>query len=393
MRVPGFTSTGSKRPDALFGPAPIIEGSLPVRMTRAEGCAVWDEQGRRYTDFIMALGAVSLGYGHPEVNKAAIHAIEQGVVGPLAPVLEEELASRLHELLPWVKQVRFHKTGAEAAAAALRIARAATGRERILTCGYHGWLDGWQETGTAGVPEAVSSLNAALPFNDIERGSQAIRKDGDQLACVMIEPVVVAEPSLEWLAMLRQETEQVGAVLVFDEIKTGFRIALGGAAERYGVEPDLVVLGKALANGFPLAAVGGRAELMGRATHTWISSTLATEMVSFAAALATLDVIEREAVPARLHRSGQRFIAGLNRLARQHPAVIAAVAGIPEMCFLQFRNDALGAELARETARRGLLFKRTAYNFVSLAHDDATIDTALETLGDAVTALGALHAG
>jgi glutamate-1-semialdehyde aminotransferase len=169
------------------------------------------------------------------------------------------------------------------------------------------------------------------------------------------------------------ETEQVGAVLVFDEIKTGFRIAPGGAAERYGVEPDLVVLGKALANGFPLAAVGGRAELMGRATHTWISSTLATEMVSFAAALATLDVIEREAVPVRLHRSGQRFIAGLNRLARQHPAVIAAVAGIPEMCFLQFRNDALGAELARETARRGLLFKRTAYNFVSLAHDDATM--------------------
>jgi 4-aminobutyrate aminotransferase-like enzyme len=116
-------------------------------------------------------------------------------------------------------------------------------------------------------------------------------------------------------------------------------------------------------------------------------------MVGLAAALATLDVVDREAVPARLHRGGQRFIAGLNRLARQHPAVVAGVAGIPEMCFLQFRNEALGAELARETARRGLLFKRTAYNFVSLAHDDATIGAALETLEDAVTALGAPHAG
>jgi glutamate-1-semialdehyde 2,1-aminomutase len=362
-------------------------------MARAEGCAIWDEQGRRYTDFIMALGAVSLGYGHPEVNRAAIQAIEHGVVGPLAPVLEEELAGRLHELLPWVKQVRFHKTGAEAAAAALRIARAATRRDRILTCGYHGWLDGWQESGTAGVPQGVSSLNSALRFNDVERGRQAIREEGDHLACVMIEPVVVAEPSLEWLAMLRQETEQVGAVLVFDEIKTGFRIAPGGAVERYGIEPDLVVLGKALANGFPLAAVGGREELMANVTHTWISSTLATEMVGLAAALATLEVVEREGVPARLHRSGQRLLSGLTRLARQHPTIIAAVAGIPEMCFLQFRNEAQGAELAREAARRGLLFKRTAYNFVSLAHDDSTIDAALETLEDAVTALGALHAG
>src|SRR4029453_14468814 len=111
-------------------------------MPRAEGCAVWDEQGRRYTDFIMALGAVSLGYGHPEANKAALPALAQGVVGPPAAGVQGGLARRLHELLPWVKQVRFHKTGAEAAAAALRIARAATGRERILTCGYHGWLDG-----------------------------------------------------------------------------------------------------------------------------------------------------------------------------------------------------------------------------------------------------------
>lgn len=393
MSIPGFTSTGSKRPDALFGATPVLDGSLPLRMVRAEGCEVWDEAGRRYTDFVMALGAVSLGYGHSEVNQAAIEAIQQGVVGPLAPVLEEELALRLHQLLPWMDQVRFLKTGAEAAAAALRIARASTGRERVLTCGYHGWLDGWQDTGTIGVPSAVSALNQPLPFNDVERGRLLIRAAGDQLACVMVEPVVVAEPSLEWLSMLRQETERAGAVLVFDEIKTGFRIAVGGAVERYGVTPDLVVLGKALANGFPLAVVGGRAEVMAAVTHTWISSTLATEMVALAAAKATLDVVEREGVPARLHRSGQRLLEGLARLAQEHPDVIAGVAGIAEMCFLRFRAEEQGTALARLSARRGILFKRTAYNFVSLAHRDVQIDSALTVLDDALREAGSAHAG
>jgi glutamate-1-semialdehyde aminotransferase len=159
------------------GPAPIIEGSLPLRMTRADGCAVWDEQGRRYTDFIMALGAVSLGYGHPEVNKAAIHAIEQGVVGPLAPVLEEELASRLHELLPWVKQVRFHKTGAEAAAAALRIARAATGRERISPAAIMAGSTAGRKPGPRS-PGGGLLAQPALPFNDIEREYRQYGKVG-----------------------------------------------------------------------------------------------------------------------------------------------------------------------------------------------------------------------
>src|SRR5207245_682140 len=253
-RVPGFTSTASLRPEALFGPAePGTGGPPPERVTRAAGCRVWDEAGREYVDYVMALGAVALGYGHPAVNRAAEQAIAAGVVGPLPPPGEEELAGA---------------------------------RSRHI----------------AG------------------------------LAVVVVEPVVVEEPRREWLAVLQEETARVGAVLVFDEIKTAFRLAVGGAGERYGVQPDLVVLGKALANGFPLAAVGGRQDLMAGVARTWISSTLATEGVALAAARATLAVVVSEAVPAHLHRVGTRLLHGLHRLQREHAAAVAGVGGVAEMC-------------------------------------------------------------
>ncbi len=225
-------------------------------MTRASGCRVWGEDGREYVDFVMALGAVALGYGHPDVNRAAQAAIDAGVVGPLPPVAEEELAEALCEKIPWLERVRFLKTGAEAVAAAVRLARVATGRDEVLGCGYHGWLD-WCQGATEGVPAAVRGLFAELPFNDVTAGREMIRARSSRLAAVVVEPVIVAEPTREWLQMLRTETERAGAILIFDEIKTAFRLGVGGAAQRYEVKPapDLVVLGKALANGFPLAAV------------------------------------------------------------------------------------------------------------------------------------------
>jgi len=382
-RVPGFTSTASLRPEALFGPAePGTGGPPPERVTRAAGCRVWDEAGREYVDYVMALGAVALGYGHPAVNRAAEQAIAAGVVGPLPPPVEEELAEALSRHIPWIEAVRFFKTGAEAVAAAVRLARVATGRELVLGCGYHGWLDWCQGGGVGGVPAATRALYAELPFNDAERSRQQIREAGDGLAVVVVEPVVVEEPRREWLAVLREETARVGAVLVFDEIKTAFRLAVGGAGERYGVQPDLVVLGKALANGFPLAAVGGRQDVMAGVARTWISSTLATEGVALAAARATLAVVVSEAVPAHLHRVGTRLLHGLHRLQREHAAAVAGVGGVAEMCFLHYASDGVSRAVARGCAARGVLFKRTAYNFVSLAHDEATVDGTLDVLDD-----------
>ena len=387
-RVPGFTSTASKRPEALFG-HPVEGGgtALPERMDRAAGCRVWDERGRVYVDYVMALGAVALGYGHPTVNRAAEEAIAAGVVGPLPPRLEEELAVELCRSLPWVEAVRFLKTGAEAVAAAVRLGRVATGRELVLGCGYHGWHDWCQGGAMEGIPAATRALYGELPFNDVERTREEIRSAGDRLAAVVVEPVVVSEPTREWLEVLRAETARVGAILIFDEIKTAFRLAIGGAAERYEMRPDLVVLGKALANGFPLAAVGGRADVMAGVSRTWISSTLATEGVALAAAKATLDVFVREQVCEHLHRVGTRLLHGLHRLHHRHPHVITGVGGVAEMCFLHYSNEGLSRAVAVGCAERGLLFKRTAYNFVSLAHDEETIERTLDVLEEVIASL------
>src|SRR3989441_1848401 len=382
-RVPGFTSTASLRPEALFGPAePGTGGPPPERVTRAAGCRVWDEAGREYVDYVMALGAVALGYGHPAVNRAAEQAIAAGVVGPLPPPVEEELAEALSRHIPWIEAVRFLKTGAEAVAAAVRLARVAPGRELVLGGGYHGWLDWCQGGGVGGVPAATRALYAELPFNHAERSRQQIREAGDGLAVVVVEPVVVEEPRREWLAVLREETARVGAVLVFDEIKTAFRLAVGGAGERYGVQPDLVVLGKALANGVPLAALRGRPDLMARVAPPRNSPPPAAGSGGPAAARATLDVVVSQGVPAHLHHVGTRLLHGLHRLQREHTGAVAGVGGVAEMCFLHYASDGVSRAVARGCAARGVLFKRTAYNFVSLAHDEATVDRTLDVLDD-----------
>ena len=380
QHIAGFTSTGSKNRERLFG---ALHADLPSRMVRSAGYRVWDENDREYIDYIMGLGSVALGYGHSEVTRAAVEAIEDGVVGPLAPVLEEDLAAEISSLMPWVEQVRFLKTGAEAMAAAVRLARVATGRDRILGCGYHGWLD-WGQS-AEGVPRSTRDLYGELPFNDAEASRKLIRAVGDSLAAVAFEPVIHGEPDPEWLAVLREETERVGALLIVDEIKTVCRIAIGGACERYGIRPDLAVMGKALANGFPLAAVGGRAQVMAGVTRTWISSTLATEFVSLAAARATLDVMVARQVPKHLGRVGARLRSGLVRLQETHPELVIAVGGIPEMCFLQYADEAVSRAVTAACARSGLLFKRSAYNFVSLAHDEPLIDSTLGLLAQALS--------
>jgi glutamate-1-semialdehyde 2,1-aminomutase len=269
--------------------------------------------------------------------------------------------------------------------AAVRLARVATGRDHILGCGYHGWLDWCQ--GAAGVPQATRALYGELPFNDAARARELIRAAGDRLAAVAFEPVVVTEPDAEWLRVLREETTRAGAVLIVDEIKTVCRLAMGGASERYGIRPDLVVMGKALANGFPLAAVGGRRDVMEGVGRTWISSTLATEFVSLAASRATLRVMVSAAVIDHLERVGRRLLTGLQRIQQEHQELVVGVGGVPQMCFLQYADEAVSRAVTAACAQNGLLFKRSAYNFVSLAHQDAVVDQTLEQLREALSAV------
>lgn len=378
--IPGGTSTGSKRPSAFLGT--MDPGSFPGTMVKARGARVWDTAGRDYLDYVMGLGAVTLGYAHPEVVRAAQAAVADGVVGPVAPAAEDELAGVLVESIPGIEQVRFLKTGAEAVAAAVRIARVVTGRERVVTCGYHGWLD-WCQT-DPGVPRAVTALAVSISFNDREAARRAIG-EGEPPAAVVIEPVIDGPPDPGWLALLRDECSATGTVLVFDEIKTAFRLAPGGAAERFGVTPDLIVLGKGLANGFPLAVVGGRRAVMEALTRTWISSTLATESVSLRAALATVSVSRRDDVPGHLTRVGTRLFEGLTVLCGRFQALGAAVRGVPQMCYLTFADAGTGWHLTRLMAERGIIWKPTAYNFVSLAHTEDDVDRTLTALEETLS--------
>ncbi len=375
--IPGGTSTGSKRREVLFGAA----GEGPGRMVRSAGCRLWDEQGREFIDLGMALGAVALGYGHPVVRAAAERALRAGGVGTLPPVEERALAERLLPWVPGAEAVRFLKTGAEAVAAAVRIARVVTGRDDVLSCGYHGWLD-WSQA-ELGIPATVRGLHRALRFNDGADLEQALQRHPRPCALV-IEPVVERAPDPAWLHAVRDAATRAGALLVFDEIKTGIRLGPGGAARRYGVPPDLVVLGKALGNGLPIAAVAGPRALMAAAARTWISSTLATESVALAAGLAVLDVCETTDAVARIAAGGERFLAGLRSIADAYPRVVTGVGGVAEFSFLRFRDEAVGARVAAGAAARGILFRRAPYNFISLAHEDATIAAALERVGEAV---------
>jgi glutamate-1-semialdehyde 2,1-aminomutase len=333
----------------------------------------------------MGLGSVALGYARPEVTHAVTAAVEAGVVGPLAPVLEEEVAAVLCRLIPGMERIRFLKTGAEAMAAAVRLARITTGREQILGCGYHGWLD-WCQAGE-GVPRSTQGLYHELPFNDSDAARDLIRSLGNRLAAVVFEPLVVREPDPEWLVTLRQETSRIGALLIVDEIKTVGRLALGGASERYGIQADLIVIGKAIANGFPLAAVGGREKVMEAVSRTWISSTLATEFVSLAAAKMTLELLQSQSVPEHISRVGRRLINGLEALRPRYPDLITGVGGVAEMCFLLYADEEASRSVTAACVEAGLLFKRSAYNFVSLAHDEPRIDRTLELLSEALSAV------
>jgi glutamate-1-semialdehyde 2,1-aminomutase len=336
---------------------------------------VWDIDGRRYTDTIMALGAVALGYGHEGVTEAVVRAARDGAVGPLAPQLEARVAERLVSLIDGVEAIRFFKTGAEAVLAAVRIARVHSGRSHIVTCGYHGWLDTFSTS--PGVPLAVQGLRTEIPFNDLD-ALQTV-ENMDSVAAIVVEPVVDAAPHPAWIDLLMRTAANHGVVLIADEIKTGLRTGFG-ARHRFGLVADLTVLGKALGNGFPLAAVGGAEDLMARFTNTWISSTLATEFVSLAACDAVLDAFEMTETRTTLSARGRALFEGLQGIVSAVPELALSVHGIPEFCYIRWRDEDTSKRIARGCASRGILFKRDAYNFVSTAHTDEALGEVLRTV-------------
>lgn len=372
--VPGGSSTGSKRPEALYGEG---NDSGPTHYVRASGCQVTTPGDITLIDCTMGLGSVSIGYADERVLRAAIAGAAAGNVSGLAHTAEVELAERLCDVIPCAEQVRFLKTGAEAVSAAVRLARTATGRNIVVGCGYFGWHD-WASS-SAGVPESVRGGFRPVPFDDVDALTTACRGAGRDLAAVVLEPVVERLPSPEWIAAARGLCDELGAVLVFDELKTGFRLARGGYQELSGVTPDLATFGKAMANGFPLAAVVGKRSIMESAQRTWISSTLAGEAMAIAAALAVLGIYEgEEDICASLGRVGAAMRDAVQSAVAASGIAGVSIDGLDQMWFMRFADPMVERRFLEEAVHEGVLFKRGAYNYAALAHDEEEIIVEIE---------------
>jgi glutamate-1-semialdehyde 2,1-aminomutase len=366
--LPTGSSTGSKRFETLWGSP---DAHAPSHYLRAAGCRVTTVDDAVLIDCTMALGAVALGYANEAVTGSVVSALAAGNVAGLPHALEVDVAERFSELVPCAEKVQFLKSGAEAVAAAVRLARTYTNRTRVVGSGYFGWLD-WCSA-EAGVPAAVRVQYAKVPFGDVAALEQAVDAAGDDLAAIVIEPVVESLAPEAWVRRARDLATAAGAALIFDEMKTGFRLRPGGYQELSGITPDLAAFGKALANGMPLAAVCGRGDLMDAARTTWISSTLAGETTALAAAQAVLELHAERDVCADLARIGADMRAAVMNAVRASRVPGIGMAGIDPMWFLTFESPALEARFLAAAAASGVLFKRGPYNFASLAHDAMTI--------------------
>ena len=367
--LPMGTSTGSKRVEALYGSA---ESTGPTHFSQAIGCRVVDVDGNEYVDCTMALGAVALGYAEPNVSRAVADAIASGNVCGLADAREVDIAERLCGIIPCADKVQFLKSGAEAMAAAVRIARTYTSRDLVVGSGYFGWLD-WCSDEAAGVPKRTKEDFRRVPFDDVAALESAVSDAGDRLAAIVIEPVVERLPSTNWIHRARELATQTGAALIFDEMKTGFRLKTGGYQAFADVVPDLAAFGKAMANGFPLAAVVGHRELMDASRRTWISSTLGGESAGLAAAGAVLGWHDAGDVCGSLWSIGaelRRVISGAIEASGVDGIV---VDGIDPMWFLRFDDPAREQRFLELAASHSVLFKRGAYNYAALAHDEDAI--------------------
>jgi glutamate-1-semialdehyde 2,1-aminomutase len=366
--LPTGASTGSKRVDVLYGGA---GDDLPSHFAAASGALITDVHGVQYLDCTMALGAVALGYAEPRVTQAVVDAVARGNVAALSNYREVELAERLCTIIPCAERVQFLKSGAEATAAAVRLARAYTARDQVIACGYFGWHDWCSDA--PGVPASVRKTVSWIPFDEIGALELAVGAAGSSLAAIVLEPVVEKVPSQAWLTRARELCDAAGAVLIFDEIKTGFRVAPGGYQEVCGVTPDLATFGKAMANGFPLAAVVGREALMNCARDTWISSTLASESSALAAALAVLDWHDEADICATLAETGREMRASVDRAIVASGIDGVETLGIDPMWLMRWTDPDRENRFVAHAMRSGVLFKRGAYNFAAVAHDEAAL--------------------
>ncbi|MEP0942343.1 MAG: aminotransferase class III-fold pyridoxal phosphate-dependent enzyme [Rhizobiaceae bacterium] len=402
--IPGLAQLLSKRPDRFS------YGAWPGYFSKADGVNVWDLDGNKYTDMsIGGIGATVLGYQDPDVDRAVIDAISKGVASSLNCPEEVELAQLLCEIHPWADMARFCRCGGEAMAIAVRIARAATGRDKIAFCGYHGWHDWYlaANLGTenalgehliaglqpAGVPRGLAGTAFPFSYNDAAGLGAIVEEHGADLAAIVMEPIRGQKPEPGFLDQVRALANRAGAVLIVDEVSAGFRITCGGAHLELGLEPDMAVFSKAVGNGYPVAAIIGRDSVMSAAQNSFISSTNWTERTGTVAALATIIKFQTHSVADRLVKTGEAVQAGWKKAAEAAGMEIHVGGIAPLSHFSMSVPDALSAKayFVQLMLDRGFLASTSFYSM--FAHNADHVESYLDACEEAFAEISNAIAG
>lgn len=383
--IPGATQLLSKRAER-FAP-----GVWPSYYSRAKGCEVWDLDNNHYYDFAsMGIGSCSLGFANQEVNSAVIDAVKKGNMCTLNCPEEITLAEKLIDLHPWAEMVRYSRTGGEACSIAVRIARAATGKSKVAFCGYHGWHDWYISANlsdsnslndqllpnmtTKGVPIELKETAFPFLYNDEHSLSTVFSLHGNEIACIIFELQRGENPKKEFLDAIKKYAKQYNAVIICDEVTSGFRMNVGGIHQIYHFEPDLAVFGKALSNGYAMSAIIGKKAIMQYAEVSFISSTYWTERIGSVAALATLEQMQRINSPKLLNRYGNR-INGIWKHSAEENGIKIHISGIPPLTHLDFlydNNNELQTYYIQLMLRKGFLVGASVYT--STAYSDSVLE-------------------
>ena len=360
-------------------------GASPHFLIRGRGSHVWDADGNEYIDFVNGLLAVSIGYDDPVVTDAVREQLEVGVSFSLPHPIEVEVAELLIDLVPCAEMVRFGKNGTDVTSAAIRLARAHTGRDHVALCGYHGWQD-WSIGSTTrdlGVPSAVKALSHTFQYNDIDSVHRIFREHPGNVAAVIMEPMNVEWPAEGFLEAVKELAHEEGALFIFDEIITGCRFSRGGAQELFGVVPDLATLGKGLGNGFPISAIVGRVEVMRGMEDIFFSGTFGGEAVALAATRAVLGMVKNGQVVERLAATGQAVLDGVGGLLEKHGVSdLLRISGHPAWSLWTFQDMQHNSSWEIKTLFLQEMFKRGVLTMgghnISCAHTMADVERLLQ---------------
>ena len=377
-------------------PADFIAGEYPIFLESGKGCRLIDVDGNEFIDFLCGYGPIILGYRESEVDEAVYKQItEKGFCFSLTQKYQNDLAKKIAELVPCAEMSIFLKTGSDATTASIRIARAHTNKLKVMRCGYHGWHD-WCVEMKGGIPKKFYEDVFEFQYNNLTQLEELMAVHGKETAAIIMTPFghpnhqEMQIPQPGFLEGVRDLADQYGAVLIYDEIRTGFRLSLGGAQALYGVHPDISVLGKAIANGYPISVVTGKKDvMMAAAEKLFISSTFFPNSEAFIAALKTIEILERDNVLANIWEKGEWFMEKIQEILNKHD-VGAELTGIPPMFYITFEKDETGSykgkrkDFYTQMIRKRFFFTPYHHAYISYRHTEEDLNLALIAIDESL---------